>query len=81
MSNLEKLQELIQDVLLLEPDEYSLDLRREDVDTWDSLAVVSIAVGVHETFGYHPTPDEATAIQGVRDVISLLESRGIAFDA
>jgi acyl carrier protein len=81
MSNLAKLQGLVEDVLLLEPEEYSLDLRREDVNTWDSLAVVSLAVGIQETFGCHPTPDEATAIQGVRDILQLLESKGIAFDA
>jgi acyl carrier protein len=80
MSNYAKLQELILDVLLLESDEFSLDLNRDQVDTWDSLAVVSIAVGVHETFGYHPTPAEATAIHGVRDIIRLLESNGIPFN-
>ena len=80
MSNHAKLQELLVDVLLLEPDEYSLDLTREHIETWDSLAVVSIAVGVHETFGYHPTPEEATAIHGVRDIIRLLESKGIPFN-
>ena len=75
----EQLRELILDILLLEPDEYSLDLKREDVDTWDSLSVVSIAVGIHETFGYHPSPDEATAIAGVGDIIELLESKGVSF--
>ena len=80
MTNIEKLKELIQDILLLEADEYSLDLSQESVETWDSLAVVSIAVGLHETFGYHPTPEEATAIHSVRDIIELLQSKEIAFD-
>jgi acyl carrier protein len=80
MNNHAKLQDLLVDVLLLEPEEYSLDLSRSQVDTWDSLAVVSIAVGVDETFGYHPTPDEATAMRSVRDIIRLLESKGITFD-
>ena len=80
MNNKEKLKELIEDILLLEPDEYSLELNRDQVDTWDSLSVVSIAVGLEETFGYHPSPPEATAIHSVNDVIELLESKGISFD-
>ncbi len=80
MTNHDKLRELIQDVLLLEPGEYRLTLGRSDVSTWDSLAVVSIAVGLDETFGHHPSPDEATALKSVIDIVHFLESRGLLFD-
>lgn len=79
MTNREKLQDLLQDILLLDPSEFRFDLRREEVETWDSLSVVSIAVGVDETFGYHFAPEEAIAITGVRDIITILESKGISF--
>lgn len=81
MSNHQKLQALLLDILLITPQEYSVELRREDVETWDSLAVVSIGVGLQEVFGYHPTPDEAVALDGVHEIIKLLESKGIPFDA
>ena len=80
MSNHEKLKELIIDTFLLEESEYRLDLAREEVDTWDSLGVVSMAVGVNETFGYHFTPEEATGIERVSDIVRILESKGISFD-
>jgi acyl carrier protein len=79
MTNLEKLKNLIVDVFLIDPSEFRLDLRREDVDTWDSLGVVSIGVGIEEIFGYHPTPDEARALRGVQDIATLLTSKGITF--
>ncbi len=79
MSNHDKLKELIVDTFLLEPSEYSLDLHRDQVDTWDSLGIVSMAVGVHETFGYHFTPDEATGIERVADIVTILEAKGISF--
>ncbi len=79
MSNHEKLKDLIVDTFLLDPAEYSLELARENVDTWDSLGIVSMAVGVHETFGYHFTPDEATGIEKVADIVRILESKGISF--
>jgi acyl carrier protein len=77
VSNGEKLRQLVMDVLLLDDNEYSIDLRREEVETWDSLGVVSIAVGIDEVFGYHPTPEEATGIHSVTDIIDLLVSKGI----
>ena len=52
-------------------------MTREEVETWDSLGVVSIAVGIDEVFGYHPTPEEATGIRSVTDIIDLLVSKGI----
>jgi acyl carrier protein len=80
MTNRDKLRQLIMDVFLLTPEEFRYDLTRGDVETWDSFGVVSLAVGVHETFGYHFTPEEATGIQGVEDVVRVLRSRGIPFD-
>lgn len=81
MGNREKLKDLLVDVFLLTPEEFRFDLVREEVETWDSLGVVSMAVGVQETFGYHMKPEEAVGIRGIPDLIALLESRGIAFDA
>ena len=79
MTNREKLQDLLQDILLLDPSEFRFDLRRDEVETWDSMSVVAIAVGVDETFGYHMNPDEAMRVAGVADIIGILEDRGIAF--
>ncbi len=78
-TNRAQLAELLIDVFLLEPDEFNFELRREDVETWDSLGVVSMAVGVHEEFGYHFTPEEAVGIGSVKDIMELLKSKGIAF--
>lgn len=79
--NREKLQELLVDVFLLEDQEFSFELSQEDIETWDSLSIVSMAVGVHETFGYHMTPEEATSISSVPALISLLEQKGLSFAA
>jgi len=80
MGNREKLRQLLIDIFLLDSNEFRFDLRREEVETWDSLGVVSVAVGVHEVFGYHPTPEEAASLKSVPDIMALLESKGIRFD-
>ncbi len=80
MSNYEKLKNLLVDVFLLEPSEFRLDLSRDEIDSWDSLGVVSLAVGIEETFGYHLTPEEATGVKSVQDIINILRSKGVVFD-
>ena len=80
ISNRERLKSLLLDVLLLEPAEFRFDLTRADVETWDSLGVVAIGVGLEETFGYHPTQEEAMSIASVPDIVALLESKGIMFN-
>lgn len=80
MNSKEKLQTLIQDVFLLDPAEFRFDLKRDEVETWDSFGVVSMAVGVQEAFGYHLTPEEAINITGVEDIMKLLSDKGILFN-
>lgn len=79
MDNRSRLQTLFEDILLLTDGEFRFDLRREEVATWDSLAVVAIATGVEETFGYHMSEEEAVGVQSVPDLMRLLEVRGISF--
>jgi len=79
MTNREKLQDLLQDILLLDPSEFRFDLRRDEVETWDSMSVVAIAVGLQETFGYHMSPEEAIRVAAVDDIIVILEEKGISF--
>jgi acyl carrier protein len=80
MNNREKLKELLTDVFLLEPSEFRFDMLREDVESWDSLGVVSMALGIQETFGYHMKPEEAVAIKGFQEIVELLADKGIVFD-
>ncbi|NUM76085.1 acyl carrier protein [candidate division KSB1 bacterium] len=80
MTNYEKLKNLLVDVFLLEPSEFRLDLSRDEIDSWDSLGVVSMAVGIEETFGYHLTPEEATGVKSVQDIMNILRAKGVVFD-
>jgi acyl carrier protein len=81
MTNREQLNDLLADVFLLEPDEVNDGLRRVELDTWDSLGAVSLAVAVEETFGYHMKPEEAMALTSVGDIVALLEARGVPVHA
>lgn len=81
MSDHEKLKQLIVDTFLLDEEEFSLDLRKDDVDTWDSLGVVALAVAVEQVFGYHLKPEEATSLASVADLVVILKREGVQFDS
>jgi acyl carrier protein len=79
VNNRDRLRELFIDVFLLDPAEFRFDLTRGEVDSWDSLGTVSLALGIEEVFGHHLTPAEATSLAGVADVIEVLSRRGVEF--
>ncbi len=80
MSNRAKLRQLLLDVFLIEESEFRFDLSHEEVETWDSLGTISLAVGIEQTFGYHFTQEEAMSIRTFQDIIDILESKGISLD-
>ena len=80
MTNRDKLKDLLIDVFLLEQDEFNFSLSQEQIETWDSLGTVSMAVGVEESFGHHMTPEQAVEIESIQDIIDYLTSCGVSFD-
>ncbi len=78
--NRKKLKSLLLEVFMLNEDEFHFDLKKTDIATWDSLGVVSMAVGIQETFGYHFAPEQAVGIASVSDIIEILTEKGIRFD-
>ena len=80
MTNREKLKDLLMDVFLIDPSDFRFDMMREEIESWDSLGVVSMALGIQETFGYHMKPEEAVAIKGFQQIVELLTTKGIKFD-
>lgn len=80
MTDTEKLKDLLTDVFLLEENEFSFELSRNQVNSWDSLGTVAMAVGVQDVFGYHMNPDEAMSINKVQDIVDILKEKGVAFN-
>jgi acyl carrier protein len=77
-ANRSRLRDLLLDVFLLDPSEFHWDLKRSQIDTWDSLGTVSLAVGLQDVFGHHLTPGEATGLTSVEDIVEVLRRKGVA---
>ena len=80
MGNREKLKLLLVALFDLDPAEFRFDLTREEVPAWDSIGVISLAIGIQERFGYRFTPQDVLGVRGVGDIMRLLSAKGITFN-
>lgn len=80
MNNRETLKNLLLDIFLLSEEEFNWHLTRDEIENWDSLGTVSMAVGVQQVFGYHFTPEEAMSIHGFQDLLAILDKKGISMN-
>jgi len=75
-----KLRNLLVETLLIEDEQYRNENGPDTIETWDSLAMIRIAVGVEEAFGYKMTPEEMVSLDSIGDIKAILRSHDIGFD-
>ncbi len=68
---------MLMDIFLIEEDEFVDDRGPNEIEGWDSLATVSMAVAVHQEFGHHMTIEEVAAVQNIGDIKAYLRSKGV----
>ncbi|MFD2671969.1 acyl carrier protein [Marinicrinis sediminis] len=73
----EQLKQLLMDIFLMEEEEYKDDNGPEEIEGWDSLATVSMAVALHQTFHHHMSVEEVTRIHTIGDIKAYLRSKGV----
>lgn len=65
--------ELIADVLELDFEEVTEDMVLDDVETWDSVAVLSVIAIINEKFDRFPLADEIRKYRTVKDLMDAFE--------
>jgi acyl carrier protein len=75
-----KLRDLLVETLLIDDDQYRDENGPDTIETWDSLAMVRIAAGIEEVFGYGMTPEEMVSLESIGDIKAILRSHDIGFD-
>ncbi len=75
--NNEKLANLLTEIFMMEESEYKDENGPDEIENWDSLATVSMAVSINEEFGYHMRPDEVAGIKCIGDIKKFLAGKGV----
>ena len=73
-----KLQQLLMEILLIDEADYVDVNGPDEINTWDSLAMVSIAAGIEKEFGYAMSPEEMVGLGSIGDIKTLLRERHIS---
>jgi len=75
-----RLRNLLEEVLLIDNDQYRDDYGPDEIETWDSLASVSIAAAIEKEFGYAMLPEEMASLGAISDLKEILRSQGFDFN-
>ncbi len=65
--------ETIADILELEEEEVKEDIVLDEVEAWDSVAVLSVISVINEKFDRFPLAEEIRAYKTVRDLMQAFE--------
>ncbi len=72
MTKQEKMEELV-DVLEMDLDEFNENTVLNDLETWDSVAVLSFIALMDEKFGKQFHATEITACKTVSDLLNIMQ--------
>ena len=75
--NDQKLFRLLVDILLIEENQYRDEYGPDEIETWDSLAMVAIATAVEKEFGYAMRPEEMVSLGSIGDIKAILRAQGL----
>lgn len=65
--------EVIADILELEVEELNEDMVLEEIETWDSVAVLSVISVMDENFGKMPHASEIIKCKTVSDLMAVMQ--------
>lgn len=71
MTTQEKMME-IADILEMEVSELSEDMVLSDIETWDSMAILSIIAVINDRFNKFPNASEIRSYKTIRDLMDAM---------
>ena len=71
---LDRLEEVFEDVLDVDDDDFSEDLSQENCEDWDSLAQMTLLVSIENEFGVRFDAQEMAEMKSVKLIVDALEA-------
>lgn len=75
-----KLCRFVAEILGVEHDEVGPDTGPGIIPKWDSLAHIQLVAAMEETYEVQLSMDEIINLFSVRDIVTLLEEKGVSLD-
>jgi acyl carrier protein len=75
--NNDKLKAILEEILLIDDNQYNDSCGPDEIETWDSLATINIANAIEKEFGYSMAPEEIVSLETIGDIKTILISKGV----
>ena len=72
---LDKVREVIAEVLEVEQGDITIDSTPDTLTTWDSLRHLNIVLALESEIGIQLDPDEIEKIVSVRDIVEVIDAK------
>lgn len=69
---LERLEEVFEDVLEIDDDDFSEELSQDNCEDWDSLAQMTLLVSIENEFGVHFEAQDMAEMKSVAQIVDAL---------
>ena len=73
----DRLKRVIVEVLLIDDDEYLDANGPDEIESWDSLAAVTLATAIEKEFGIPVPPDDMASFNTIGDIRQFCRANGI----
>lgn len=69
---MEKIKKIIADTFQIKESEITLQVKMEDIDSWDSLTHMELVMSLEEEFGIEFTSDEIMEMTNVEKIVKIV---------
>ncbi|WP_010676900.1 acyl carrier protein [Bacillus timonensis] len=64
-----------EDIVMLEPEDVTPDTILDELEDWDSLAIISLNVALDEHFGFTLNQEEIKNLESVSDILTIINKK------
>lgn len=74
-----KLLKILGSVFELKEFQISLELKKDDIDSWDSLKQMDLVVSIEEGYGIVLEMEEIVKMKSVQTIVDVLKNKGLLY--
>ena len=72
-----KLVKLLSDVFEIKENEITIDLVKDDIDSWDSLKQMDLVLSIENNYDISLEMEEIVKMSSVKSIVEIIESKNL----
>ena len=73
----DKLVKLLSDVFEIKENEITIDLVKDDIDSWDSLKQMDLVLSIENNYDISLEMEEIVKMSSVKSIVEIIESKNL----